>query len=293
MNDPVAHPAALAQQQLTASVQVIVLPKGLYVFSVKSADPERVAELSDVMLPAMHVGVGPNVPTHGIEFLSGRDDGATWLFAPGDMLIAKIVDAPVTLFLTSVRSAGAEPLDVEIERLDGRAEPRAAETRAEAVAPVSRPPEPAAAVPREAAAHTGQPVRLQISAHISNRGDVVFIDTDWVGRLGHGMSIEAFSVTPLDQLAIADIEYKGLTGAGFESPWISNGEPCGTRGMGIPLVGFAVRLKGEAAASGYSCAYRGYFRSGAISGSTRNGELCRSQVNGDPLEGIELRIARG
>src|SRR5215468_2814803 len=125
--------------------------------------------------------------------------------------------------------------------------------RAEAAAPVSRPPEPAAAVPREAAAHTGQPVRLQISAHISNRGDVVFIDTDWVGRLGHGMSIEAFSVTPLDQLAIADIEYKGLTGAGFESPWISNGEPCGTRGMGIPLVGFAVRLKGEAAASGYSC----------------------------------------
>ena len=62
--------------------------------------------------------------------------------------------------------------------------------------------------------------------------------------------------------------------------------------MGIPLVGFAVRLKREAAASGYECAYRGYFRSGAISDPAKNGELCRSPTPGDPLEGIELRITR-
>ena len=193
--------------------------------------------------------------------------------------MAKVVDAQVTLFLTSVRRAGAEPLDVEIERLDARHEPDA---QAAAV-----PPRAAPAAQRE------EPVRLQISAHISNRGDVVFIDTEWVGRLGHGMSIEALSVTPLDQLAVADIEYKGLTGAGFESPWITNAELCGTRGMGIPLVGFAVRLKPQASAMGYACAYRGYFRSGAISEPAKNGELCRSPTPGDPLEGIELRIARG
>src|SRR5690242_27853 len=45
MNDPVASIAGLAQEELTASVQALVLPKGLYVFSVKSADPERIAEL--------------------------------------------------------------------------------------------------------------------------------------------------------------------------------------------------------------------------------------------------------
>jgi hypothetical protein len=54
-----------------------------------------------------------------------------------------------------------------------------------------------------------------------------------------------------------------------------------------------VRLKREAAASGYECAYRGYFRSGAISDPAKNGELCRSPTPGDPLEGIELRITRG
>ena len=279
MNDPVASLAGLAQQELTASVQALALPKGLYVFSVKSADPKPVAELGGLMLPAIHIGVGPSVPARAIEFLSGRDEGSPWLYAPGDTLVAKVLDAQVTLFLTSVRRAGAEPLDVEIERLDARHEPDA---------------QAAAAPPRAApAAQREEPVRLQISAHISNRGDVVFIDTEWVGRLGHGMSIEALSVTPLDQLAVADIEYKGLTGAGFESPWITNAELCGTRGMGIPLVGFAVRLKPQASAMGYACAYRGYFRSGAISEPAKNGELCRSPTPGDPLEGIELRITRG
>src|SRR6478672_8540362 len=122
MNDPVASIARFAQQELTASVQALALPKGLYVSSVKSADPERVAELGGLMLPAMHIGVGPNVPAHAIEFLSGRDEGSPWLYAPGDTLVAKVVDAQVTLFLTSVRRSGAEPLDVEIERLDARQE---------------------------------------------------------------------------------------------------------------------------------------------------------------------------
>ena len=195
-----APTAGVAQEQLTASVQALTLPKGLYTFSVRSADPERVAELGGLMLPALHVGLGPSVPADGIEFLSGREDGATWLYAAGDMLVAKIIDRPVTLFLTSVRAAGAQPLDVEIDRLDARSERRAA---AEVVA--EGKPEPQA----EPAGQAEEGVRLQISAHISNRGDVVFIDTDWIGRLGNGMSIEAFSVIPLDRLGASDIEYKG------------------------------------------------------------------------------------
>ena len=125
MNDPVASVAGLAQQEFTASVQALALPKGLYVFSVKSADPKPVAELGGLMLPAIHIGVGPSVPARAIEFLSGRYEGSPWLYAPGDTLVAKVVDAQVTLFLTSVRRAGAEPLDVEIERLDARHEPDA------------------------------------------------------------------------------------------------------------------------------------------------------------------------
>src|SRR5205807_10588964 len=114
----------------------------------------------------------------------------------------------------------------------------------------------------------------------------------WIGRLGDGMSIEAFSVVPLDRIAASDIEYKALTGAGFESPWLSNGEVCGTRGMGIPLVGFAVRPKPDAATLGYDCVYRGYFRSGATSGPVSNGELCRSETADDPLEASSFALSR-
>src|SRR5204863_1704519 len=125
MNDRITPPAGVAPEQLTASVQALTLPKGLYNFSVRSADPERVGELGGLMLPALHVGLGPSVPTDAIEFLSGRDDGGQWLYAAGDILVAKIVDRPVTLLLTSVRAAGTQPLDIEVDRLDARSEPRA------------------------------------------------------------------------------------------------------------------------------------------------------------------------
>src|SRR5258707_4707374 len=126
MKETTAPGVGAVQEQLTASVQPLTLPKGFYTFSVRSADPERVAELGGLMLPALHVGIGPSVPADGIEFLSGRDDGGHWLYAAGDMLVAKVVDRPVILLLTSVRATGTQPLDVEIDRLDARSAPQVA-----------------------------------------------------------------------------------------------------------------------------------------------------------------------
>ena len=79
--------------------------------------------------------------------------------------------------------------------------------------------------------------------HIRSRGDMNFTDAPWAGRVAPGLWIESFSVLPLEQLAVYDIEYKGLTGTGFETPWLSDDQNCGTKGMSVPLVGFAMRLK--------------------------------------------------
>src|SRR5258706_493868 len=58
------------------------------------------------------------------------------------------------------------------------------------------------------------PLRAEITAHIRNKGDVAFVDAPWAGRAGEGLSIEAFSVKPLEELLPSEIEYKGLTANG-------------------------------------------------------------------------------
>jgi hypothetical protein len=119
-----------------------------------------------------------------------------------------------------------------------------------------------------------------------------FIDVPWAGRVAPGLWIESFSVRPLKRFGAQDVEYKGLTGSGFETPWLSDEKMCGTKGMAVPLVGFAVRLKPSPAAAAYDCEYSGYFQSGVTVGPLRNGVPCRSTVANDPLEGIQIRLVK-
>jgi hypothetical protein len=114
----------------------------------------------------------------------------------------------------------------------------------------------------------------------------------WAGRVAPGLWIESFSLRPLQGFSAQDIEYKGLTGSGFETPWLSDDKMCGTKGMAVPLVGFAVRLKPGAATAAYDCEYSGYFQSRVTVGPLRNGAPCRSTVANDPLEGIQVRLVR-
>ena len=131
---------------------------------------------------------------------------------------------------------------------------------------------------------------LEIVAHIRSRGDVRFLDAPWVGRLGPGLWIEGFTVLRHSGLTAAAIEYKGLTANGTETPWIESGNFCGTQGGGIPLIGFAVRQKSAPGSAALDCEYTGYFQSGAIAGPARNGAPCRSAIDNDALEGLQLRI---
>ncbi len=91
-------------------------------------------------------------------------------------------------------------------------------------------------------------VRLDAVAHIRARGNVRFVDTPWVGRLGPGLWIEAFAITPQDAELAETFEYKGLIANGTETPWLDAGTACGTTGRGMPLIGFAVRQKKQATA---------------------------------------------
>ncbi len=57
------------------------------------------------------------------------------------------------------------------------------------------------------------------------------------------------------------MEYKGLAVNGVETPWTTGGILCGTRGQALPLIGFAVALRG-AAAEHFDCVYEATFVGG-------------------------------
>jgi GT2 family glycosyltransferase/glycosyltransferase involved in cell wall biosynthesis len=293
--EAVQPPEAAAEDGLSASVQVLPLPAGLYLFSVNSSGSPR-ADTGQLALPAMHVGLGPGMRPEQMQFMEGAADHGAWLFAATDQLVAKIAAGGATMILTSVRAPGGEALSIKVERLNARLDATLAfSAPVPGVTARANSGLAAAAAPRTpvfGTAAANLPLSVQIGAHIRTRGDMTFADVPWAGRIAPGLWIESFSVLPLEQFGAGDIEYKGLTGSGFETPWLSDDQACGTKGMGVPLVGFALRLKATPAASGYDCEYSGYFQSGLTVGPLLNGAPCRSTVANDPLEGIEIRLIR-
>jgi len=268
----------VTDEGLTASVQVLPLPPGLYLFSVKDAAVGD-AYKDGLKLPALHVGLGPGVRSDQVDFVAGPSTHGAWLFNKGDLLVTRINGTGATLIVNSLRAPGGEVLSIKVERLGARAEaPAPTAPMAESAPPITAGD--AAALP------------MHISAHIRTRGDMTFTDTAWAGRVAAGLWIESFSVRPLKRFAAKDIEYKGLTSSGFETPWLSDEKMCGTKGMAVPLVGFAVRLKPSPSSAAYDCEYSGYFQSGATMGPLRNGAPCRSTVANDPLEGLQIRLIK-
>ncbi len=265
---------------LSASVQLLPLPEGLYVFSVESGTPRTHHAGGTLTLPAIHVSTGPGVAPGDAEFLAKAEDLGGWLFAPGDFLVVRLKAVQASLLITTIRDAAGSVLTIKVERLDSRFEEQTSSARAR----------PAVLPPTVPSAPTG--LNLEISAHVRNHGDLVFERAPWAGRVGPGLWLESFAITPLEGLAATDIEYKGLTSSGFETPWIPGGKPCGTKQLGVPLVGFAVRLKPSAKTAAYDCTYSGYFQSSAQVGPLHNGAPCRSSVANDPLEGIQLQITK-
>lgn len=125
--------------------------------------------------------------------------------------------------------------------------------------------------------------------HLQNRGDVRASRADWAGTPGQGNWIEAVVINPGERIDRHDIEYKGLTVTGIETPWIKGGELCGSRGMGMALAGIAIRLTG-AAGERYQVAYEASFVSGARGAQGANGSAMRSDRIGDPLEALRVVI---
>jgi len=268
---PTAAPGPVAPHVVA---RLVPLDPGLYAFSLTAETAWR-ERLVGLALPAVQL-CAPPFEDGAVEITDSFGRTGSWLGGRHKVLFVKSPPGGGAALVTGylARDPDSLPLELDIRRVAPPGPPVMTLRLGDAGA-AERPPEG---------------VGLDILAHIRGRGDVRFLDTPWVGRLGPGSWIEGFTIQPHGRLAEAAIEYKGLAASGAETPWIEGGNFCGTRGRSLPLVGFAVRQKAVPGAAPLDCEYTGYFQSGATAGPTRNGAPCRSATEQDALEGMQLRI---
>jgi len=129
----------------------------------------------------------------------------------------------------------------------------------------------------------------EITLQLEGRGAFRYRLQGWTGSPESGGSIEAFGVRLLEKIKPEHIEYKAIGPGGRETPWVSDAKLCGTRGKGIPLCGFAVRLAPHLI-NRYGVVYEGSFRKSGVAGPVSEGVICKPSVMDDPLMAINLRI---
>lgn len=270
MSDSSTTNDAPVPQELEASVKVLTLPDGVFSFTVQGGASSISGQ--ELAVPALQLGLAPKQSPGTVEFLAGAGTLDRWLTRASDTFIVRISGGSAALLLTSVRLPGSPELTINIQRIDVEPAPFTSDRQGS-----------------EATSDGAQGVLpAQILAHIENFGDIYFND-GWVGFIGQKLRIEAFAILSVGPLGPDSIEYRGVAADGFQTPWLSDQVLCGSRGRGMPLTGYAIRLKPDIAGR-YDCAYSGKFVSGRTLGPFKDAELCCSNEPGDPLEAMELRI---
>jgi hypothetical protein len=252
--------------------------EGLYALRVGEigGTPSAVGGLT---VPLAHVSAPFAEDGNGVEIVAAFPRRGPWLGKEGGTVILRSPAAGGYVIVTLYGGAGQETgeLSLDLRRLD-------------AVAAGGEAPGMLVEASGRAAALTGsRDVPSEIMLHIERAGDRLFPGRGWVGALGRKMRIEAFSIRPLEHLAPGDIEMKGFLPDGGETPWVPGGALCGTRGRGLALIGFAVRVAPQRA-DRFDVQYQGSFFVGGISETRRNGDPCRATTANDALEAINVRI---
>jgi hypothetical protein len=272
---------------ISASAKLIELAHGLYGLSIGETKGKR-GELAGLAIPATHIA---GFPSHGlatVEVFAASVGPAGWLGPGGGTVAVKIPSDRGHVLITTYRLAdqAAVPLEIQIVRIDRPVLPQtpAPAPTGEIAALGSDPGEEPAAKDR-ALSH----VKVEIVLHVQGLGDRRFAGGEWIGSRGQGRIIEAFSVRPLEKLAATDVEYKAYGSGGRETPWVTAAALCGTRGQGIALTGFAIRLAAQSSRR-FDIVYDGAFVKSGVAGPLRNGEPCVSSRIDDGLEAMRIRL---
>ena len=247
-----AQPSAAGRiTELRVSANLMALETGVYcVFPApgsRSPDPAT-------GLPGVRITRCPGMAgrPEAVSISTFREDG--WL--DNTAALVRVTDGPAQVLVTIYQMAGQiadSAPRLQVLRLAGD-------------------PAVAASAPPVPEVKEREP---DVMAHIQAVGDLPGQFGEWIGKRGSRAWIEGFGITDKGRIAPGDIEYQGVLGRGWLSPWVDNGKFCGSRGMALPLLGLNVRLKG-AAAKEYTMRYSATFIDGSAVGPIEEGTACEA-----------------
>lgn len=273
-------PAQKLITELKVSGHLMTLETGLFCIV---QTPSRALDAA-AGLPGVRISLppGPLGRPEVVNISTFRPDG--WLLGGGDAALVRVLNGPaqilVTIYQSPIANDGAPNLQVLrlLEPMQGA--PAAA-----------RPAEPAAAAAAAVAtAARATPRVMEMVAHIQELGDVGAMLGEWLGERGSKKWIEGFGISPMHEIAPADIEYQAVLGRGWLSPWVEGGQFCGSRGMALPILGLRLRLRGKAAET-HEAFYAASFVDGSEVGPVAAGEPCEADSLA-PIEAFQVTIRR-
>ena len=128
----------------------------------------------------------------------------------------------------------------------------------------------------------------RIVAHVQNVGDIEGNLGDWLGERRSGRWIEGFRITPPQDVVPEELLYRVVLGRDQLSPWHPSGRYCGSEGLALPLCGFCLTLRGQAAAN-YECSYTATFVDGSVTGLIPGGQICAAATFA-ALEAFQINL---
>jgi len=253
----------------------LAVARGLHIF--------RYISFQGAGVPAVARLIPPNAGVVVLD-MPGREKGM--LQRPGDCLVVRADrGSEVVIGLRRGSIDGSLDASFRLEPIvlaDEAAAPRmdAAPVAASAPAAASAPIAPAPIAPA--------PAPLSFLAHLANRGDTDFAPNAWVGGPDSPAAVEGLQIVAPGGFAPLEIQVLVGSRPPRWSEWVGVGQYAGTRGHGLPLVGFRLRLKPEAI--GIEIAAEALFL-GALVASQRGRQVEFVSASGvDPLVGVKIGV---
>jgi len=253
-NLPVSADAAPRTDRFRSTPQILPLPEGLYLVSVK---PGRQAAVTvhGVSFPAVQLSSVPQPGTRPLKFLKREDvESSVWLTA-GEQVVMIAPAGPAPLLLTNYLYGPElqQAVDLNIQKLNNVAPPAT--------------------------------VGLRLYAHIQQIGEQQGAAGEWVMAEDAPYWIESVRMEVTAAVGqLLQYRVPGVTGS--DGNWTPAPGQIGTPG-GRPLSGIAFRLMAPLASTHKVIYAARFLRHGEIEAA--DGEPCRSPQPQDPL--IALRVA--